>query len=146
MINLSSYRRVRLTDVAAVERVKKNKVYAKGTVFIQVSASKGQTIIIDKDMQVDTKYVSVIPHEEVNPHYLKISIANAMTEFREKNQTGLNIQVDSFNELYIHIYNKETQEYIVNAIDTVNKMIEHEEKQVENLVEHKRYYVQNMFV
>lgn len=69
-----------------------------------------------------------------------------MTEFREKNQTGLNIQEDSFNELYIHIHNKETQEYIVNAIDTVNKMIEHEEKQVKNLAEHKRYYVQNMFV
>lgn len=103
-MNFNGYKRVRLTDIAAVERVKKGIVYKANTIFIQVSASKGQTIIIDNDMEMGTQYVSVIPKIDINAKYLKISIDNEMEQFLQKYQTGLNIQVDTFKHIYIYIF------------------------------------------
>lgn len=140
------YKRVRLTDIAAVERVKKGIVYKANTIFIQVSASKGQTIIIDNDMEMGTQYVSVIPKIDINAKYLKISIDNEMEQFLQKYQTGLNIQVDTFKHMYIYIHDKETQEYIVNSLMAINQEIEQEEKEIQLYKSMKYYYLRNMFV
>ena len=145
-MNFNGYKRVRLTDIAAVERVKKGIVYKANTIFIQVSASKGQTIIIDNDMEMGTQYVSVIPKIDINAKYLKISIDNEMEQFLQKYQTGLNIQVDTFKHIYIYIHDKETQEYIVNSLMAINQEIEQEEKEIQLYKSMKYYYLRNMFV
>lgn len=145
-MNFNGYKRVRLTDIAAVERVKKGIVYKANTIFIQVSASKGQTIIIDNDMEMGTQYVSVIPKIDINAKYLKISIDNEMEQFLQKYQTGLNIQVDAFKHIYIYIHDKETQEYIVNSLMAINQEIEQEEKEIQLYKSMKYYYLRNMFV
>lgn len=145
-MNFNGYKRVRLTDIAAVERVKKGIVYKANTIFIQVSASKGQTIIIDNDMEMGTQYVSVIPKIDINAKYLKISIDNEMEQFLQKYQTGLNIQVDTFKHMYIYIHDKETQEYIVNSLMAINQEIEQEEKEIQLYKSMKYYYLRNMFV
>lgn len=145
-MNFNGYKRVRLTDIAAVERVKKGIVYKANTIFIQVSASKGQTIIIDNDMEMGTQYVSVIPKIDINAKYLKISIDNEMEQFLQKYQTGLNIQVDTFKHIYIYIPDKETQEYIVNSLMAINQEIEQEEKEIQLYKSMKYYYLRNMFV
>lgn len=145
-MNFNGYKRVRLTDIAAVERVKKGIVYKANTIFIQVSASKGQTIIIDNDMEMGTQYVSVIPKIDINAKYLKISIDNEMEQFLQKYQTGLNIQVDTFKHIYIYIHDKETQEYIVNSLMAINQKIEQEEKEIQLYKSMKYYYLRNMFV
>ena len=59
-MNFNDYKRVRLTDIAAVERVKKGIVYKANTIFIQVSASKGKTIIIDKDMEMEFLLINTL--------------------------------------------------------------------------------------
>lgn len=145
-MNFNGYKRVRLTDIAAVERAKKGIVYKANTIFIQVSASKGQTIIIDNDMEMGTQYVSVIPKIDINAKYLKISIDNEMEQFLQKYQTGLNIQVDTFKHMYICIHEKETQEYIVNSLMAINQEIEQEEKEIQLYKSMKYYYLRNMFV
>ena len=47
-MNLKDYKKVKLLDLVDIERAKKNKVYEKGNIIIQVSASKGQIFYLWK--------------------------------------------------------------------------------------------------
>jgi len=57
-------RRHYLTDIADVKRTEKNRVYPKGTIYIQVSACKrnaeGMWMITDHDTPLDDKYAVVL--------------------------------------------------------------------------------------
>ena len=56
-MNLKDYKKVKLLDLVDIERAKKNKVYNKGNIIIQVSASKGQIFYLEEDTTVESQYI-----------------------------------------------------------------------------------------
>lgn len=123
-MDYENYKRMKLTDIATVERVKKGVIYKAGTIFIQVSATRGQIFILDYDSEVGTRYVSIIPKIDINPYYLKISIEIELPEFLFKVQTGLNIQCEAFNYLSVCVHDRETQDYIAQCFSFLDREIE----------------------
>lgn len=84
----------KLKELAAVERVSKDKEYQAGTILVQVSATNGQTIWHDGGL-AETKYVAINADEtKIKPrflyHYIKTTIENYLPIIK----TGLNIQVE----------------------------------------------------
>ena len=137
----------KLNKICKIERSLKNKIYHKGTVLIQISASKGETILLEEDSVVKpSMYACIIPEVDIDSSYLKISIDEQMSEFLSKYKSGLNIPIDNLK--YLNISNKHIKEQRVIAefvrLHTLYK------KQTELLIDLeldlKKYFLSNMFV
>lgn len=138
---------VKLTDVAKYERATKDKVYKAGTVLVQVSATRGQVLILDKSQTVETHYVAIEPIVQIMPYYLFLIIEMAMPEFTEKYQTGLNIQADAFKFMRLRMHTSlKTQAEIANEILKQNRLEYLIEKAIEQLTNVKANMLDNMFV
>ena len=123
MINIYNYTRVKLLDICDVERAKKNKIYKAGSVALQVSATHGDLIFLEKDSIVETKYAVIIPKIEIEGKYLKYVIGREMEKFLYQNQSGINIQIDSLGALYVDVHNDiETQKYVMQCLEKYEDM------------------------
>lgn len=148
-MNLKDYKKVKLLDLVNIERVKKNKIYKKGNIIIQVSASKGQIFYLEEDTTVESKYIVLTCKDNkiINTKYLYYIINDLLPEFLAKYQTGINIQPEVFNymELIIHDDMKK-QEHIANIFDKIDEDIKKEEQLLKKYQDFKKYHLDKMFV
>lgn len=136
---------INLLDIATIERSKKNKTYKKGSILIQLSATKGQMIYLDDDTKVDSKYgVFEADKDKVEPRYLYYVLKMSMPDFLTRYQTGLNIKPEIFDSFKVKVHrNLEVQKIIVKILDSFN--VELEEKEIEKYKKIKEYHLDNMF-
>ena len=148
-MNLKDYKKVKLLDLVDIERAKKNKVYYKGNIIIQVSASKGQIFYLEEDTSVESQYIILNCKDNniVDTKYLYYVISGLLPEFLAKYQTGINIQPEVFNymELVIHDDIK-TQEHIAKIFDKIDEDIKKEEELLKKYQDFKKYHLGKMFV
>jgi type I restriction enzyme M protein len=136
---------VNLLDIATIERSKKNKIYKKGSILIQLSATKGQMVYLDDDTKVDSKYgVFEADRNKIEPRYLYYVLKMSMPDFLTRYQTGLNIKPEIFDSFKIKVHSSlEVQKIIVKILDSFN--VELEEKEIEKYKKIKEYHLDNMF-
>lgn len=109
-MTLRNYKAGKITEVADIlGRPKKGTIYPEGCIGIQVSASKGETIYLDYDQEVDSKYVVVKPRGII-PYYLYLIVQRSMPVFLHRYRQGLNISAHDIRHMDItyHLDN-ETQ-------------------------------------
>lgn len=136
---------VNLLDIATIERSKKSKTYKKGSILIQLSATKGQMIYLDDDTKVDSKYgVFEADKDKVEPRYLYYVLKMSMPDFLTRYQTGLNIKPEIFDSFKVKVHSSlEVQKIIVKILDSFN--VDLEEKEIEKYKKIKEYHLDNMF-
>ena len=148
-MNLKDYKKVKLLDLVDIERAKKNKVYNKGNIIIQVSASKGQIFYLEEDTSVESQYIILNCKDNniTDTKYLYYVISGLLPKFLAKYQTGINIQPEVFNymELVIHDDIK-TQEHIAKIFDKIDEDIKKEEKLLKKYQDFKKYHLGKMFI
>lgn len=137
---------VKLTDIAKYERATKGKMYKAGTVLVQVSATRGQTLILEKDSTVESHYVAIEPIIQIIPYYLFLIIEMAIPEFVERYQTGINIQADAFNFMKLRMHtNLAVQAEIVEGVMKRERLVVLTEQVIENLQNVKKNMLDSMF-
>ena len=148
-MNLNDYKKVKLLDLVDIERAKKNKVYNKGNIIIQVSASKGQIFYLEEDTSVESQYIILNCKDNniTDTKYLYYVISSLLPKFLEKYQTGINIQPEVFNYMELVIQKKKkTQEHIAKIFDKIDEDIKKEEELLKKYQDFKKYHLGKMFV
>ena len=147
-MNLRNYKKVKLLDLVDIERVKKNKIYDKGNIIIQVSASRGQILYLNHDTTVGSQYIVLTCKDNkiINTKYLYYIISDSLPEFLAKYQTGINIQPEVFKYLNLYIHDDiETQKHIVNILDKLDEQTKKEQELIEKFNDFKEYHLNKMF-
>lgn len=145
-MNLRNYKKVKLLDLVQIERAKKDKIYNKGNIIIQVSASKGQIFYLDHDTTVESKYIVLKDNKVINTKYLYYVISDLLPEFLAKYQTDINIQPEVFKYMELVIHNDiETQNHIVNILDKLDERTKKEEELLLLCKDFKEYHLNKMF-
>ncbi len=148
-MNLKDYKNVKLLDLVQIERAKKDKIYNKGNIIIQVSANKGQIFYLDEGTTVESKYIVLTCKDTkvINMKYLYYVISDLLPEFLAKYQTGINVQPEVFNYMELDIHDDiKTQEHIVKIFDKIYEDIKKEEELLKKYQDFKRYHLEKMFV
>lgn len=136
----------KITELASIER-SSGKVYPAGCILIQVSATNGQVLYHAEEAEVPAKYAVVIVKDKVLPKYLYHMISFQADAFFHAIQTGLNIQMDTLNEMKLKIHTDlEKQAEIIRYLDVIEKMEAKEEATIELLKQAKQTNLSKMFV
>lgn len=137
---------VNITELASIER-SSGKVYPAGCTLIQVSVTNGQVLYHAEEAEVPAKYAVVTANDSVLPKYLYHMISFQAGHFIYTVQTGLNIQMDTLNEMKLKIHTDlEKQAEIVKHLDVIEKMEAKEEATIELLKQAKQTHLSEMFV
>lgn len=148
MAKLNEYKKMKITDICTYERAKKGKIYKTGNFCIQVSATKGQTIYLENDTEVDSKYLvfNVIDKNIHYPKYIYLVFMKDISAFLRKMQTGLNILPEIFNDYEIDVHQDiQTQQHIAELYFVLDERIRQEEEIINDIVEFKKYHLCKMF-
>lgn len=138
---------VRLDKICDIERAKNGKVYPDGTVLIQISATRGQTILLEKDSFVKpSMYACLIPKVDIDSLYLKTCIDGQIETFLSKYANGINIPVDNLKYIRIPKKHIKTQRMISSFIRLFDLYYQQEEKIIELEQDLKKNMLENMFV
>lgn len=97
-------KRYKLTDIATVERAKKGVLYPQGTVYIQVSATRGQVHQLHKEGTIETKYAVVKPKIDIYMPYFKVAFERCVPKFLARYQSTINIQISDFKFFEIDLH------------------------------------------
>lgn len=88
-----------LSELGFVEQAIKGKMYPKGSIAIQLSATRGQFHLLDSDGQVDTKYAMFVPHYYVNGEFIYYYLSNIIPKWFHMRQQGLNMTIEDIEQL-----------------------------------------------
>lgn len=136
----------KITELASIER-SSGKVYPAGCTLIQISATRGQVLYHAEEAEVPAKYAVVTANDTVLPKYLYHMISFQADAFFHAIQTGLNIQMDTLNEMKLKIHTDfEKQAEIIRYLDVIEKMEAKEEATIELLKQAKQTNLSKMFV
>ena len=139
-------RTVNIAELARIER-SSGKVYPAGCTLIQVSATNGQVLYHVEEAEIPTKYAVVTANDKVLPKYLYHMISFQADAFFHAIKTGLNIQMDTLNEMKLKIHTElEKQAEIVKYLDVIEKLEAKEETTIELLKQAKQTNLSEMFV
>lgn len=147
-------RRARAIDVLTFERAKKGVIYQKGTIYIQVSATRRnkfkQFFVLEEDGEIETKYVTVTEKVKgsFKPYYLCEVLEHVVHAWYTKYVGDcINIQMDAFKYLEI-IYDDDlkVQEQFEQVLIHMDEQIKNENAIIEQLSDIKRYGLHKMFV
>ena len=139
-------RTVNITELARIER-SSGKVYPAGCTLIQVSATRGQVLYHAEEAEIPSHYAVFLPNDKVLPKYLYHMISFQAGHFIYTVQTGLNIQMDSLEEMKLKIHTDlEKQAEIVKYLDIIEKMEAKEETTIELLKQAKQTNLSEIFV
>lgn len=145
-MDLEDYKQVNFYEIADLERAKKNKIYSKGDILIQMSATKGQVFYLEEDKTVDSKY-AVITCKNVDSKYFYYIVKDTITTFLIKYQTGINLQPEIFNYLSLQIHScLNVQKHIAKIFDKIDEEIKNEEMMINELKDFKKYHLNKMFI
>lgn len=143
---LAKHKTVDLLKIVDVERSKKKKIYKKGNILIQLSATKGQMVYLDEDSEVDSKYGVFIANDDINPKYLYYILTMTMPQFLNIYQTGLNIVPDVFEFMKIEIHtDRQVQNDIVKMFDELSIIEKQYQEEIEKWKDVKTFHLDNMF-
>lgn len=135
---------VNITELANIER-SSGKVYPAGSTLIQVSATNGQVLYHAEEAEVPAKYAVVTANDKILPKYLYHMISFRADAFFHAIQTGLDIQIDSLNEMKLKIHTDlDKQAEIVKYLDAIEKMEASEEATIELLKQAKQTSLSEM--
>ena len=138
--------RYRLTDIAEVERAKKDTIYPAGTVFIQVSATNGQVKMLTEPGTIETKYATIIPWGYIDPFYFCEAVKRAVPEFTKKYQSTLNIQMGDFKFFQIDIHDDPATQIEINFLFRLCDHIVTTEQELHNYLKRlKKAMLQKLF-
>ena len=138
-------RTVNITELATIER-SSGKVYPAGCTLIQVSATNGQVLYHVEEAEIPARYAVIAANDKVLPKYLYHMISFQADAFFHVIQTGLNIQMESLNEMKLKIHTDlEKQAEIVRNLDVIEKMEASEEATIELLKQAKQTNLSEMF-
>ncbi|MDO4605233.1 MAG: hypothetical protein Q4B23_04570 [Helcococcus sp.] len=138
---------VRLNKICKIERAIKNKIYPKGTVLIQISATRGQTRLLKKDCTVPpSMYACIIPKVDIDSLYLKFCIDEQMEEFLSKYKQTINIPINNLKYINISQKHIKDQKLISELIKLFDLYKEQEQLLVDLLIILKKYFLENLFV
>lgn len=147
MIDLHNHKIVKFYDVATIERSQQNKVYDEDCILIQVSATNGQLVYLDKPQSVDSKYAVIKPKENVYGKYLYFVLEEALPDFLQVYQTGLNINPEIFKYLQLDMHQEmDTQKYVCSVMHGMDDLIQREADFINYLKAFKEYHLDTMFV
>lgn len=136
-----------LTEIATIERAKKDKVYSCGSICIQISATKGQLKYLEENSSVDSKYAVITPNGSINERFLYYLLEKELPEFLHKYQTGLNIKPEIFEYLNLtYPIEKSTQRIVARVLDLLDEYINLTMLYLSILEEIKRYFISVMFI
>lgn len=143
---LSKHKRVKLLDIARIERSKKRKIYRQGSILIQLSATRGQMQYLNEDSEVDSKYGVIEAVEGVNAKYLYYILNMTMADFLSVYQTGLNIVPDVFKHMKIEIHTEaETQKEIAMLFDKLEMVEQAYYEEMTKWKNVKSHHIDKMF-
>ena len=139
--------RVPILEICDFERVKKDKVYPVGTVYIQLSATDGVVRFLYEEKTLEEKYGVFIPKSDKMPsRYLFYALEYEMPHFLAKYQAGMNINPDIFKHLEINCFADEAVEgKIAQMLDNLEYYYKNEEKKKDGWVEFKKFHLDGMF-
>lgn len=143
-----------MKEVATVERAKSNKIYSKGDILVQISATRGQIHILNEDKEVEPHFAVIHISEEYAETFqecycIYCGIKTLSPRFFHKIQVGLNIKVEDLLNMPVpkkmlnisHEKRKNQGEVLMllqqDADDIRDK--------VEELKELKKFLLQNLF-
>ena len=134
-------------ELADFERVKKEKVYKAGTIYIQLSATDGIVRYLDEDKELEEKYGVFIPKSEyICALALYYAIESEISEFLSRYQSGLNINPDIFKYMKItHFPEQKYQKELEEIIRGFESAIHMEQDMHENLIQYKKSSLSAMF-
>ena len=136
---------VKITELASIER-SSGKAYPAGCTLIQVSATRGQVLYHAEEAEIPSHYAVFSPNDKVLPKYLYHMISFQAGRFIHTIQTGLNIQMDTLNEMKLKIHTDlEKQAEIVKYLDVIEMMEIKEEATIELLKQAKQTSLSEMF-
>ncbi|NQH33557.1 hypothetical protein HO665_04845 [Streptococcus suis] len=136
----------KITELASIER-SSGKVYPAGCTLIQISATRGQVFYHAEEKEIPSHYAVFLPNDKVLPKYLYHMISFQADAFFHAIQTGLNIQMDTLNEMKLKIHTDlKKQAEIVKYLDVIEKMEAKEEATIELLKQAKQTHLSKMFV
>ncbi len=148
-MDLEDYKKVNLLDLVQIEKAKENKIYNKGNIIIQVSASKGQIFYLDQDTTVERKYIVLTCKDDkvINTKYLYHVISDLLPEFLAKYQTGINIQPEVFKYMELEIHDDiKTQQHIAKIFDKIDEDRKEQEEMVKKYRDFKNIFLDKMFI
>lgn len=139
--------RVPILEICDFERVKKDKVYPVGTVYIQLSATDGVVRFLYDEKTLEDKYGVFIPKSDKMPsRYLFYALEYEMPHFLAKYQAGMNINPDIFKHLEINCFADEAIEgKIAQMLDNLEYYYKNEGKQKDGWVGFKKFHLDGMF-
>lgn len=144
--NMKHYKQFNLLDIAEFERAKANKVYKKGSILFQLSASKGQLLYLEQDSKVEAKY-GVFTAKGVNSKYLYYIMTITFPCLLDIYQTGLNFNPEVFKFFKINIHTDEgIQNNVVVLFDNLEKIEKEYLEEINKLKDFKSYHLEKMFV
>lgn len=94
---------LQLKDVASVERSKKNKIYPKGAIIIQMSATRGEVGLLTSSGRVGSQYAVAEPLRWVDPGFLFYQLKRNIKRHFHKYQTGLNATLGTVENIPISV-------------------------------------------
>ena len=143
---------IKLKEIANIERVKKDKIYPKNTIYIQVSACNHNNTdkfhITKKEGTLETKYAVILPKVEIEPLYLLTSLEDNVDRFFSRYVgTNINIQVDTLNNFELQYDDDlEKQKLFSDMLSLIIEMEQQEQQIIDDLKDSKQYYLTNMFI
>ncbi len=93
----------KVKDVALTERAKKGRIYARGSIIVQISATKGQVGLLKSSGEVGSQYVVIRPTWLVDSSYLFYSIQHSIKKHFHRVQEGLNVPFEEVGNIPISL-------------------------------------------
>lgn len=139
------FEKVKLPEVATIERAKVGKI-EKNVTIIQISATRGQVIFVDKG-EIEAHYAVVRAKSNINPKYLYYAIFDAAPRFFHNYQTGLNMKFCDLKHMELVINNNlEIQKQQVKDMEKIEQAIKISEIEIDKIKQFKKTMLDELMV
>lgn len=144
-MDFSNIKTVRLREVARIERAIE-KEYQTGTIFVALSATKGQIEFLESPTKGSSRWAAVTVTSDDLPEYMYYAMQRGWLRFLHQAKTGINLQIDALSEFCFEMHlDKKAQRFIVSAMRLAEKAQQQEELEIAALKSIKKYYMNGMF-
>ena len=139
------YKKVKLLDVASVERARNKKCQICATI-VQISATRGQVEYVDEAKTIESKYVVLKPCDKLDSKYFYFAVKNSADEFFYKFQTGLNMKVENFKHMELDVEDDiNIQKEQVKNMEIIERAILLSEQELSEVKEFKNTMLSKIF-
>lgn len=130
-----------LSKIATVERAQASKIYPKGTIVIQISATRGQIGMLKSDGNVEPKYACIMSNDN---DVLFHAIKKEAPRYFAKVQEDLNLTLEDIKNIQIPTITNGDREF-AKVIDKIQEFELEENKIIESYKLYKKKMLNDMF-